>query len=425
MEFTNSFKEQMITSGIGLNDYLEITPLYGKKRRFQLKTLCLKFLKGSTFEMKHLFEVYLPCFDREEIHYELRLQKFGTNEKKARYLFKSCDQSPFKLNGSWCLGNYLQDGDSIQFAGNQLKFIKVKTGCSMNSFQVNLEKKIVCSKLNIYLEGETGTGKSYLARIIHEKSRMPGKFVHINISSYASTLLESELFGHVKGAFTGAHCDKKGALLESHQGTLFVDEVDSLPKEVQTKLLLFLDNKRFRQVGSMKEHVVDNRLIFASGQNLNELVDKGSIRKDFFFRITSGQSLVLKSLRQSEELLEDMLCKLAEELDVILDPTLIKHYKKLPWPGNIRQLKEHLRKKKVLSNGPKLFWTEVDEGLLQNGSGDEKFQPVDLRTLEEQAFQLAFFYYQKFDGNLKKTSEVLGISRQKLNRIMQGYKNAS
>lgn len=127
----------------------------------------------------------------------------------------------------------------------------------------------------IFLSGETGTGKSTLAREIHDiSSRSKEPFVQINIASFSQNLVESELFGHAKGAFTGALFEKRGIFLEANKGTLFLDEIDSLSFELQTKLLLFLDDLKIRAVGSNHDKKVDVRLIVASGENLEDLIQK-------------------------------------------------------------------------------------------------------------------------------------------------------
>ena len=160
-----------------------------------------------------------------------------------------------------------------------------------------MEQNLINSDLKILISGETGTGKSHLARKVHEKSGRLGEFVAINLSSFNPQLIESELFGHKKGSFTGAIHDKTGAFSMAKNGTLFLDEIDSLPLDLQTKLLTFIDNKKFRRVGDTKEESINTRLIFASGRPLEQLVEQGSFRKDLFFRLKSGHSVEMASLR--------------------------------------------------------------------------------------------------------------------------------
>ena len=207
-----------------------------------------------------------------------------------------------------------------------------------------LDEKIVKSKVPILIEGETGVGKTHIARKIHEASGCQGEFVHVNLCSFSPGLIESELFGHIRGAFTGAMNDKKGALREAREGTLFLDEIDSLSIEMQTKLLLFLEDFLVRPVGSAIKYPVQTRVICAAGKDLGEMVKEGFMRKDFYFRISSGKKLKLKSLREDPSRVESIMNKFALDKDIYFSPKLYEFYKSLPWPGNIRQLVGHLQK---------------------------------------------------------------------------------
>ena len=154
------------------------------------------------------------------------------------------------MNGSQVLHGIVQENDEIRIGYSKLRFIRKFNLCSKeeNNYVHNFEI-MNKSDLPILIEGETGVGKTSLARKLHENS-LRKNFVHINLSAFSPTLIESELFGHLRGSFTGAHSDKKGAFSKANGGTLFLDEIDSLPRELQVKLLNFLDDKEFIPVGS-------------------------------------------------------------------------------------------------------------------------------------------------------------------------------
>jgi DNA-binding NtrC family response regulator len=281
------------------------------------------------------------------------------------------------------------------------------------------EQKLVQTNLPVLLEGETGTGKTTLAKKIHKYANSEKSFVHINISSYAPSIIESELFGHVKGAFTGAISDKKGAFLEAQDGTLFIDEIDSLPRDIQTKLLIFLDEKKFRPVGAHKDIQIDCRLIFASGQKLENLLAKKLLRKDFYFRLNSGVKIKLPSLREDEKLLESICEDFAYENKVFIDPKLIDFYKSLPWPGNIRQLRSLLNKKCLLANNSRLEFDFCDERLMQESANlmdlNESFEK------EVSMHELKYHYVKrlllKYNNNKTAVARVLGITPRSISNI--------
>jgi DNA-binding NtrC family response regulator len=220
------------------------------------------------------------------------------------------------------------------------------------------------SELKILIQGETGTGKTYLAGKIHERSGRPGAFVAVNLSSFNPQLIESELFGHLKGSFTGAMKDKLGAFELAEGGTLFMDEIDSLPLETQIKLLTFIDNNRFRRVGDTREREIRTRMIFAAGRPLESLVQQGLFRRDFYFRLKSGHTLELAPLRNNTPQIGLACHHFGQHKGVAISERLVEFYESLAWPGNLRQLQGHLEKKRVLCRTHKLDFDHLDEELL-------------------------------------------------------------
>ena len=169
-----------------------------------------------------------------------------------------------------------------------------------------MKQNYLNSSMPILLIGETGTGKTTIAKKIHDESGVGGNFVHLNLSSFSQSLIESEIFGHRKGAFTGAISDKKGAILEANKGTLFLDEIDSIDISLQTKLLTFLDNGEFRAVGG-GSNTSDVRMIYSSGKNIKDLVASGEMRLDFYFRLKNSLCLEVPNLRDNKDYLKDII----------------------------------------------------------------------------------------------------------------------
>ncbi len=407
-------------NGARLGDRIVVRPMQGRKREILLNRRELEI--KSSFKMGTVYEnncLFIPKGE-EDFSFSLYLcEKEGKlgQDSFSRYLLKSNTNIPFKINGTLSFEAFIERGDIIDFSYNRITVIK-------NTFQEALAQlenpRIVDSGLDILIEGETGTGKSRLAKEISQKSNLNGNFVHINLSAFSMGLIESELFGHVKGAFTGAINGKRGAFLEATGGTLFLDEIDSLPWEIQTKLLLFLDNKEIRAVGGGSSEKIKVRMIFATGQNLKKLVSEGKVRKDFYYRITSGIKISLNPLRRDTDLLIKICDDFSLNRNIFISPKLIEFYKKLNWPGNIRQLLGHLEKKAALIKGNKMEFNHLDEELLEEESG--VFNPeLGFLPLDDLKFQYVYKVFHYFDGNFTKCSKVLGISANTVKVLVNQY----
>lgn len=204
---------------------------------------------------------------------------------------------------------------------------------------------IAPTRASVLLQGESGTGKSLLARIIHQKSeRKSAPLVEINCAAIPETLLESELFGHVKGAFTGATHDREGRLQTAHGGTLFLDEISELPLHLQPKLLKALEEQSFQMVGSDKNVKVDVRIIAASNQNLRDLVDAGSFRADLFYRL-AVIPVEIPALRDRPGDIPLLIHYICDQLvsrgypdNLECDQDAMQLMMDYPWPGNVREL---------------------------------------------------------------------------------------
>ena len=216
--------------------------------------------------------------------------------------------------------------------------------------------RVASTPLPVLLTGETGTGKGVLARYLHHSSpRRDGAFLTINCGALSPTLIESELFGHEKGAFTGAHGRRIGLMESAHNGTLFLDEINSAPPEVQVRLLQFLQEKRFTRVGSVSEIEVDVRIVAAGNQPLKPLVESSRFREDLFYRLNVFP-IDVPPLRQRVEDIPQLglriLSHLAPELGKAVHacgPGVLDALQRYPWPGNVRELENVIQRALVLA----------------------------------------------------------------------------
>lgn len=406
-------------NGLRMNDSLTLIPAYGQKKKFKLKRTLYRFQVGDVenIQLKPSL-IELPSVSNSASQVEMRLVALAEEKESyenGRFQVRSTNEIPFKLNGQAVYHCFPERGDVLTFGYNQIRFDVPSQTHSDEEFPFS--QKVCESEIGILIEGETGTGKTRLAGMIHEKSHRTGRFVHLNLSSFSKGLVESELFGHVRGAFTGANNDKAGALLEADRGTLFLDEIDSIPPDLQVKLLLFLDNGMFRQVGGVGMKKTRARVIFASGRNMEELVQAGEIRKDFFFRLKSGVNVSLPPLREDSSKIEILCREFSEKNSVYIPDDVIEEYKKMDWPGNARQLLGHLEKKKIMLNG-KMSWHEMDITLKHTRL--ESLIPDNIISMQRWKQDYAIKVLNKFDGNIKRTSDVLQISQNTLRKLVAG-----
>ena len=363
-------EQQLYASGVRIGDSCSIFPFQGRKKAFTLKSKVIDLI-SSHYRPQGLSMSYieLPKSETEQFHYRLELEDKENHE--GRFVLKTIRGRAFWLNGLAAKEAYVERQDRLFIDDNKINFAPFDLGEMTNrqsEHPILMEQNLIDSDLKILITGETGTGKSHLAQKIHEKSARRGEFVAVNLSSFNPQLIESELFGHKKGAFTGAISDKRGAFSMAENGTLFLDEIDSLPLDIQTKLLTFIDNKKFRRVGDSREESIKTRLIFASGRSLEMLVEQSMFRKDLFYRLKSGHSLELKSLRNDGQRIKQACQFFALDHGVSLSQNLIDFYLTLAWPGNLRQLLGHLEKKKILSRSLRLEFDHFDEELLLQSS---------------------------------------------------------
>lgn len=274
-------------------------------------------------------------------------------------------------------------------------------------------RRLVNTDMRILIEGESGTGKTFLARMIHEQSRRRRRaFVVVDCTNLEENLFESKLFGHLKGSFTGASGDSVGLVEQADGGTLFLDEVGEMPVEIQAKLLYTIEEQKYRPVGSRVERESDFHVIAATNRDIDEMLAKGTLRRDLFHRL-SGFRVRLPSLRERREdiqaLVELQLRHLAERygrtktLKVEVWEALLQH----DWPGNVRELNTVLERGYHLTEGRRIGLEEV--GLGESGTTD----PSDLAwdTIRREHLLRVLRLCR---GNVTRASRLLGINRTTL-----------
>jgi transcriptional regulator of acetoin/glycerol metabolism len=414
--------QQMISAGVRMGDSCSIYPLHGKKKAFTLNRKCID-LVSQKYRPDNLSLCYieLPTFDVDPFHYRLELEE--SIPKEPRFVLKTMKGEAFWLNGLAVKEAYVERLDRLYIDDNKLNFFPDGlTALTQNHFDhsVLYQENLIKSDLKILIQGETGTGKTHLAQKIHEKSSRIGQFVSVNLSSFNHQLIESELFGHKKGSFTGAVSDKCGAFSLAEEGTLFLDEIDSLPLEIQTKLLTFIDEKKYRRVGDTKENQIKTRIIFASGRPLENLIKQNLLRQDFYYRLKSGHTILLPSLRSDVKLIKQACQYYSLKHSITFSKRLTDFFETLAWPGNLRQLLGHLDKKRILSNSTKLDFDQNDEELLLQSSDLMNLTtPSEIIPLDELRAQHVKIAYNSCDGNLAMTARKLQVSQKTVKSIIR------
>ncbi len=286
--------------------------------------------------------------------------------------------------------------------------------------------KVADTKSTVLLCGERGTGKELVARSIHYNSlRNNCPFIPVDCASLVETLMENELFGHVRGAFTGAHSTKKGLFEEADGGTLFLDEVSNLSLSMQTKLLRFLQEHEIKRVGGMESIKVDVRVIAATNQPLEPLAKNGKLREDLFDRL-NVVSIILPPLRERKEdiplLANHFLYKFSEENKKSIShisPEALEILLQYSWLGNVRELEHTIERAVILSIHPIILPEDLPRKMFEEMKEVETLPPEKLLPLKEIEKRYVLKVLQETKGNKKKASEILGIDRTTLYRILE------
>ncbi|MBI3849862.1 MAG: sigma-54-dependent Fis family transcriptional regulator [Verrucomicrobia bacterium] len=297
----------------------------------------------------------------------------------------------------------------------------------------DMVQQVAPTRATVLLQGESGTGKELIAKAIHQLSpRARQPMVSVHCAALSPTLLESELFGHEKGAFTGAHERRMGRFEQAQGGTLFLDEIGEIDATIQIKLLRFLGERTFERVGSNKTLTADVRLITATNKNLEELVKAGTFREDLFFRLRVVE-VWLPPLRERTGdiplLAQSFLREFAKENGkTVNDFTLealeaIMHYQ---WPGNVRELRTAIEHAVVLSRGERIAARDLPPSVRHQGSApvdsdaQRLFTQRDL-TVKEAEKQLIIRALKEANGNRTAAAAKIGMSRRTLHRKLHAY----
>lgn len=291
-------------------------------------------------------------------------------------------------------------------------------------------RQVAASDIPVLIMGESGTGKELIARAIHYNSRRRKKrLVTLNCAGLSENILEDELFGHVKGAFTGAQGEREGRFEHADEGTLFMDEIGDMPAVMQAKLLRVLENGEVVRLGSNESIKVDVRLISATNRRLDEMVAEKQFREDLFFRI-KGVTLQLPPLRERREdipllihyFLQDFAAKYNREIDGIA-PAAQQMLVSFSWPGNIRQLRTALENMVVLTQG-KILGPESLPAELQPGTGAEQIGGMNNLvgiSIEAAEKELIRNTLKMVDGNREQAAKILRIGERTLYRKIREY----
>jgi two-component system NtrC family response regulator len=276
----------------------------------------------------------------------------------------------------------------------------------------------------VLIQGETGTGKELLARAVHLNSqRRENPFVTIDCGAIPPALLESELFGHVKGSFTGAIANKQGSLEAAHTGSLFLDEIGEMPMDLQVKLLRVLQNGEIQRVGSTSSHTVDLRVIVATHRDLHSMVKAGTFRQDLFYRL-SVIPLVIPPLRNRSEDIAELVYHFLEKAKVrnrreslIFPDTLMPYFLRYHWPGNVRELENLMERLVVLARTSEVRIADLPDYIRSEHPPtsllDRSFSPEGV-SLEGVERELLLKALENFAGNQTRAAKYLHISRKTL-----------
>ena len=287
-------------------------------------------------------------------------------------------------------------------------------------------ERVAPTNVSVMLLGASGTGKELLARGVHDCSeRRRGAFVAINCAAIPETLLESELFGHEKGAFTGAVKTTEGKIELAHGGTLFLDEVGDIPLPLQVKLLRFLQERNIERLGGRKTIPVDTRIVCATHQNLEAMISDGTFREDLFYRLAE---MVIKVPTLAERtgdailLAKYFLARFADEMNLKVKgfaPDALAAIDNWSWPGNVRELENRVKRAVIMADAKLVSVEDLD---LEQAGDDGADITLNIKAAREQADRrLIRQALARSEGNISNTAKLLGISRPTLYDLLKQY----
>lgn len=311
----------------------------------------------------------------------------------------------------------------LQVEGAQFEIIGEDPGLKK---LLNMTKKVAGSQVPVLIEGESGTGKELIAKAVHSWSSRSGQpFIAVNSGALMENLLESELFGHAKGAFTGAVQEKKGIVEMAHKGTLFLDEIGEMPLSLQVKLLRFIETGEFRRVGENQLRKVDVRLVAATNRNLEEEIEKGNFREDLYFRL-NVMKLTIPPLRERKKdipILAAYFLKTYEQSygKKRFSAETVNILSGYSFPGNIRELAHLVERGILLSAGEEIQPADIFPNGYKQENIQESKEEEQMISLEELEKKHIIRVLEQSDWNKTKTAHILGISLRNLYRKIESY----
>jgi DNA-binding NtrC family response regulator len=313
----------------------------------------------------------------------------------------------------------LLEGENLRLKGGDAP--ELVAGSDAMKPVVELIERVGPSDANVLIVGEHGTGKEVVARWLHAvSSRSEHALVAVNAGGFSEGVFESELFGHVKGAFTDARADRVGCFELAHEGTLFLDEIANVPSQQQAKLLRVLETREIQRVGSSKVRSVDVRVVSATNANLGELVASGDFREDLLYRLNTVE-IRLPPLRDRRDDIPTLAVhflsqeatryqRSLEGFSRVAMEALVSH----SWPGNVRELRHAVERSVLMARGDRI--EPSDLGLRRREEGAPQMDELTLEDAERLMIEKAL---ERHDGNVSKAAESLGLSRSALYRRLQ------
>lgn len=291
---------------------------------------------------------------------------------------------------------------------------------------MNIVQKVAATEANVLITGENGTGKELIAREIHNLSERTGELmISVDMGSVPETLFESELFGHVRGAFTDAREDRKGKFELANGGTLFLDEISNLSLHSQSRLLKVLQNRKIVRVGSNNEVPVDIRLICATNGDLIQMVNEGRFREDLLYRINT----IIIEVPPLRDRVDDipilanyflrLYCEKYEKKPMKINPSAMSKLSNYMWPGNVRELQHAIEKAVIMTDSPVLIPSDFEF------KHSEKNLPGEELTLDEMEKKYILDSLRRHSNNISVVAAKLGITRQTLYNKMKKFGNGS
>ncbi len=409
-----------------------------KKRRFDVILLDMNFRAGIQTGNEGFYWMHKIRELDEEVtllfitaYGDVDLAIKSMKEGAADFIQKSWDEqkiistviAAYRLNRSKKEVNRLKSGQKFLGKTIDKDFSLIKGPSLLMNDVYNLTEKVSTTDANVLITGESGTGKEVIARQIHKMSlRAKEIFVSVDMGAIHTNLFESELFGHIKGAYTDAREDRVGRFEIASGGTIFLDEIGNLPVNLQPKLLKVIQNKKVSRVGENQEREVDFRLISATNMFLPDMIKNNQFREDLYYRIRTVEIEIppLRNRLDDIPVLVDHYIKVygikyKKELSVT-DQALHK-LKKYTWPGNVRELQHAVEKAIILSTDARLHASDflLEDHIKKHDKGDFSF------NLEENEKEIILNALSAFEWNMSKTAKELGINRSTLYEKIKKY----